>query len=56
MASSATGPWTGAFDLAPELIETRLFLDEVHFVQEGVKLQGGLVADYILAHDLLGER
>jgi len=49
-------PRTWVFDLAPKLTETRLFLDEVHFIQEGVKLEGGLVADYILEHRLLGER
>ena len=49
-------PRAWVFDLAPELSETRLFLDEVHFIQEGVKLQGGLVAAYILEHGLLGAR
>lgn len=49
-------PRAWVLDLAPELAESRLFQDEVHLIQEGVKRQGRLVAAYILEQGLLAGR
>jgi hypothetical protein len=49
----ASEPHAFAFDLAPQIEDPALFVDEVHLTPEGIEREAGLVARYILEREIL---
>lgn len=49
-------PRAWVLDLAPHITDPAQFQDEVHLVHPALKVEAGLVADFVLANDLLSPR